>query len=93
MVVWVFAAPPTWCRRHLCGVGWLRDPNGSYDVAFFLAAGLGVVAAGLCGSISRRTLPVTGAAPVGAPEPVCLRFLPDQTPSRVSHDEMHVTYL
>ncbi|BBZ32210.1 hypothetical protein MCNF_08150 [Mycolicibacterium confluentis] len=44
-------------------MGWLRDPNGSYDVAFFLAAGLGVVAAGLCGSISRRTLPVTGGSP------------------------------
>jgi hypothetical protein len=36
------------------GAGWLRDRHGDYDLAFYLAAGLCVVAAILCLNVRKE---------------------------------------
>jgi hypothetical protein len=45
------------------GAGWIRDLQGAYDLAFYLAAGLCVIAAALCFSIRRA--PAKDAVAVG----------------------------
>ena len=39
------------------GAGWIRDLQGTYDLAFYLAAGLCVIAAVLCLSVRRAPVP------------------------------------
>ena len=50
---WVFASHQVGAAIAAAGAGWLRDLNGSYDLAFQLAAGLCFVAAALCLSIRK----------------------------------------
>jgi MFS family permease len=45
---WVFAAHQLGAASAASGAGWIRDRFGTYDPAFYLAAGLCVVAAVLC---------------------------------------------
>lgn len=64
---WVFAAHQLGAAVAAFGAGYLRDAHGSYDLAFFVAAGLCVVAALLCGAARR---PRAGAPAVTAAGPV-----------------------
>jgi len=48
---WVFAAHQLGAAVAAFGAGYVRDAHGSYDIAFFVAAGLCVIAALLCGAI------------------------------------------
>ncbi|MHA3019906.1 MFS transporter [Mycobacterium sp. BMJ-28] len=50
---WVFASHQLGAAIAAAGAGWIRDLQGSYDLAFYLAAGLCVIAAGLCGAVRR----------------------------------------
>ena len=50
---WVFAAHQLGAAVAAAGAGWLRDLQGDYDLAFYLAAGLCAVAALLCLSVRR----------------------------------------
>ncbi|ORA37074.1 MFS transporter [Mycobacterium aquaticum] len=50
---WVFASHQLGAAVAAAGAGWLRDLNGSYDVAFYLAAGLCFVAAAFSASIRK----------------------------------------
>ncbi|MCV7212432.1 MFS transporter [Mycolicibacterium canariasense] len=50
---WVFASHQVGAAVAAAGAGWIRDLRGDYDLAFYLAAGLCVVAAGLCGAVRR----------------------------------------
>ena len=45
---WVFAAHQLGAAVAATGAGWIRDTRGSYDLAFYLAAGLCAGAAVLC---------------------------------------------
>jgi MFS family permease len=45
---WVFASHQLGAAVAAAGAGWLRDLQGSYDLAFYLASGLCAVAALLC---------------------------------------------
>lgn len=56
---WVFAAHQLGAAVAAAGAGWIRDLRGDYDLAFYLAAGLCVVAALLC--LSVRRAPVSPA--------------------------------
>jgi MFS family permease len=56
---WVFAAHQLGAAVAAAGAGWIRDLQGDYDLAFYLAAGLCVVAALLC--LSVRRAPVISA--------------------------------
>jgi predicted MFS family arabinose efflux permease len=60
---WVFAAHQLGAAVAAFGAGYIRDAHGSYDLAFFVAAGLCVVAALLCGAARR---PRAGAPTVAA---------------------------
>jgi MFS family permease len=60
---WVFAAHQLGAAVAAFGAGYIRDAHGSYDLAFFAAAGLCVVAALLCGAARR---PRAGAPAVAA---------------------------
>ncbi|KUI38628.1 MFS transporter [Mycobacterium sp. GA-2829] len=51
---WIFASHQLGAAVAAAGAGWVRDANGGYDVAFYVAAGLCVVAAALCVSIRVR---------------------------------------
>jgi sugar phosphate permease len=51
---WVFAAHQLGAAVAASGAGYIRDVEGSYNLAFYLAAGLCVVAAGLCVFAGRR---------------------------------------
>jgi MFS family permease len=53
---WVFAAHQVGAAVAAFGAGRVRDINGSYDLAFFSAAGLCVVAALLCWRVRRPGL-------------------------------------
>jgi MFS family permease len=53
---WVFAAHQVGAAVAAFGAGRLRDVNGSYDLAFFSAAGLCAVAALLCWRVRRPGL-------------------------------------
>ncbi|WP_051027812.1 MFS transporter [Nocardia higoensis] len=48
---WVFAAHQLGAAVAAFGAGYVRDAHGSYDIAFFVAAGLCVVAALFCAAI------------------------------------------
>lgn len=50
---WVFASHQVGAAIAAAGAGWLRDLNGSYDMAFQLAAGLCLVAAVMCINIGK----------------------------------------
>jgi predicted MFS family arabinose efflux permease len=50
---WVFASHQLGAAVAAFGAGYLRDEHGSYDMAFYVASGLCVVAASLCVSIRR----------------------------------------
>lgn len=52
---WVFAAHQLGAAVAATGAGWIRDASGSYDPAFYAAAGLCVLAAALCAVAGRRT--------------------------------------
>jgi MFS family permease len=58
---WVFASHQLGAAIAAAGSGKLRDLQGDYDLAFYLAAGLCIVAAGLCGNV-RKALVSTPAA-------------------------------
>ena len=53
---WVFASHQIGAAVAAAGAGWLRDRQGSYDSAFYLAAGLCGVAAILCVSVRKAQL-------------------------------------
>lgn len=53
---WVFAAHQLGAALAAAGAGRLRDVQGSYDLAFRLAAGLCAVAALLCWRVRRLGL-------------------------------------
>ncbi|WP_328396104.1 MFS transporter [Nocardia sp. NBC_00416] len=59
---WVFAAHQLGAAVAAFGAGYVRDADGSYDLAFYAAAGLCVVAALMCGGIRL-------AKPAAVPEP------------------------
>jgi MFS family permease len=50
---WVFASHQLGAAVAAAGAGWLRDLQGGYDTAFYLAGGLCFVAAALCGKIRK----------------------------------------
>jgi predicted MFS family arabinose efflux permease len=58
---WVFAAHQLGAAVAAAGAGWIRDLRGDYDLAFYLAAGLCIVAALLC--VSVRRAPATVQVP------------------------------
>ena len=60
---WVFAAHQLGAAAAAAGAGWIRDLQGAYDLAFYLASGLCVVAALLCVSIRRAPAEAPLAAP------------------------------
>ena len=51
---WTFAAHQLGAAIAASGAGYIRDADGSYNPAFYAAAGLCVVAAGLCATVGRR---------------------------------------
>ncbi|AKS32920.1 MFS transporter [Mycolicibacterium goodii] len=50
---WVFASHQVGAAIAAAGAGWLRDMNGNYDMAFYLAAGLCFIAAVFCAGIGK----------------------------------------
>ena len=50
---WVFASHQLGAAVAAAGAGKLRDVQGDYDLAFYLAAGLCIVAAALCGNVRK----------------------------------------
>ncbi|MGU3497472.1 MFS transporter [Mycobacterium sp. C31M] len=50
---WVFAAHQLGAALAAAGAGWIRDLQGGYDLAFYLAAGLCFVATLLCAGVRR----------------------------------------
>jgi MFS family permease len=50
---WVFASHQLGAAVAAAGAGWIRDLQGTYDLAFYLAAGLCVVAALMCLSVRK----------------------------------------
>ena len=54
---WVFAAHQLGAAVAAAGAGWLRDLQGNYDLAFYLAAGLCGIASMLCLSVRRAPAP------------------------------------
>ena len=58
---WVFASHQLGAAIAAAGAGKLRDLQGDYDLAFYLAAGLCIVAAGLCVNV-RKAQVSAGAA-------------------------------
>jgi MFS family permease len=50
---WVFASHQVGAAIAAAGAGWLRDLNGDYDMAFYLAAGLCFIAAGFSAGIGK----------------------------------------
>ncbi len=53
---WVFASHQLGAAVAAAGAGWIRDLQGNYDLAFYLAAGLCLIAAGLCGAVRRTRI-------------------------------------
>jgi predicted MFS family arabinose efflux permease len=66
---WVFAAHQLGASAMAFGAGVIRDRTGSYDPAFYAAAGLCVVAALLSVSIRRSAEPARSGIPVPVGEP------------------------
>ena len=55
---WIFGSHQLGAAVAAAGAGWLRDIRGSYDLAFYLAAGLCGLAALLCLRVRRAPSPV-----------------------------------
>jgi MFS family permease len=55
---WVFASHQLGAAVAAAGAGWLRDLQGGYDTAFYLAAGLCFVAALLCANVRKAQVSV-----------------------------------
>jgi len=55
---WVFASHQLGAAIAAAGAGWIRDLQGTYDLAFYLAAGLCFGAALLCAGVRRPVVPV-----------------------------------
>jgi predicted MFS family arabinose efflux permease len=51
---WVFASHQVGAAIAAAGAGFIRDVNGSYNLAFYLGSGLCVFAAAMCAAIGRR---------------------------------------
>ena len=60
---WVFAAHQVGAALAATGAGAIRDLNGSYDLAFFIAGGLCAAAALMSATITRRASEPTAASP------------------------------
>ncbi len=58
---WVFASHQLGAAIAAAGAGWLRDLQGAYDLAFYLAAGLCGIAALLCLSVRRPPVAVSAS--------------------------------
>jgi MFS family permease len=58
---WVFASHQLGAAIAAAAAGWLRDVQGNYDMAFYLASGLCFVAALLCAQVRKAQVsaPVT----------------------------------
>src|SRR6478735_2014653 len=54
---WIFASHQLGAAVAAAGAGWLRDIRGTYDLAFYLAAGLCGLAALLCLRVRRAPTP------------------------------------
>jgi MFS family permease len=50
---WVFASHQLGAAIAAAGAGWLRDLQGDYDTAFYLAAGLCFIASLLCANVRK----------------------------------------
>lgn len=61
---WVFASHQLGAAVAAFGAGYLRDEHGSYDMAFYVASGLCLIAALLCVSIRGNGPRLTMVAPV-----------------------------
>jgi predicted MFS family arabinose efflux permease len=61
---WVFASHQLGAAAAAAGAGWLRDLQGSYDTAFYLAAGLCAIAAVLCMNVRNAQ---ANRGPIGVP--------------------------
>ncbi|MCF6391153.1 MFS transporter [Mycobacterium sp. MBM] len=55
---WVFASHQLGAAVAAAGAGWIRDLQGAYDLAFYLAAGLCLVATALCAGVRRPAVAV-----------------------------------
>jgi MFS family permease len=55
---WVFASHQLGAAVAAAGAGWLRDQQGSYDLAFYLASGLCGVAAVLCLNVRKAQVSI-----------------------------------
>jgi predicted MFS family arabinose efflux permease len=58
---WVFASHQIGAAIAAAGAGRLRDLQGDYDLAFYLAAGLCLIAAVLCGNVRKPQVSATAA--------------------------------
>jgi sugar phosphate permease len=58
---WVFAAHQLGAAIAAAGAGYIRDVQGTYNLAFYLAAGLCVGAAGLCVAAGRHPVSTVSA--------------------------------
>jgi MFS family permease len=58
---WVFASHQIGAAIAAAGAGMIRDQLGTYDLAWYAAGALCVVAASLCASIRRRPVEAVGA--------------------------------
>lgn len=54
---WIFASHQLGAAVAAAGAGWIRDLQGDYDLAFYLAAGLCFVAVALCAAVRRTATP------------------------------------
>lgn len=54
---WDFCVTPARSGSRGCGAGWIRDLQGDYDLAFYLATGLYFVAVALCAGVRRPATP------------------------------------
>ena len=63
---WVFASHQVGAALMAAGAGAIRDVQGSYDTAFFIAGGLCGIAALLSGRIQRRSSTVEAVEPAAA---------------------------
>jgi MFS family permease len=58
---WVFASHQLGAAVAAAGAGWLRDLQGGYDMAFYLAAGLCFIAALLCANVRKAQVSLPAA--------------------------------
>ena len=58
---WVFASHQLGAAIAAAGAGWLRDLQGNYDLAFYLAAALCLVAALLCAMVQKAQVSAAAA--------------------------------